>query len=66
MREFPDNTSEIAPIEHLSQDYLDHNKENDKDDSFVDNFAVEILDSLYEAGDIRAIVDLCVHLTPEQ
>ena len=67
MHEFPDNTSEITPIEHLLQDYLDQVEENDKDDnSFEDNFAVEILDSSYEAGDIRAIVDLCTHLTPEQ
>ena len=53
MHEFPDNTSEIAPIEHLLQDYLDHNKENDKDNnSFEDNFMAEILDSSHEAGDI--------------
>ena len=53
MHEFPDSTSEFAPIEHLSQDYLDCDKENDKDDnSFEDNFVVEILDSLHEAGDI--------------
>ena len=48
MREFPINASEATPIEHLLQDYLDHNKENDKDGlSFDDNFAVEILDSSY-------------------
>ena len=58
MCEFPDNTSEIAPIEHFLQDYLDRNEENDKDDnSFEDNFAAEKLDSSHEAGDIRAIVD---------
>ena len=50
-----------------SQDYLDHNKENDKDGlSFDDNFAVATLDSLYEGGDIQAITDSCTHFTPEQ
>ena len=53
MHEFPNNASEATPIEHLLQDYLDHNKENDKDRlSFDDNFAMEILDGSYEAGDI--------------
>ena len=66
MCEFPNNASEATPIEHLLQDYLDHNKENDKDRLFDDDFAVEILDSLYEPGDIWAIADLCTHLTPEQ
>ena len=48
MHEFPNNASEATLIEHLLQDYLDHNKENDKDGlSFDDNFAVEILDSSY-------------------
>ena len=47
MGEFPNNASEATPIDHLSQDCLDHNKENDKDGlSFDDNFAVKILDSL--------------------
>ena len=67
MCEFPDNTSEIAPIEHLSQDCLDCNKENDEDDdSFEDDFMAETLDGLCEAGDIQAIVDSCAHLAPEQ
>ena len=53
MREFPGNTSEIAPIEYLLQGYLDDTKENDESGtSFEDNFAAEILDSLCEAGDI--------------
>ena len=67
MRESPSNASEATPIEHLLQCYLDHNEENDKDGlSFDNNFAVEILDSSYEAGDIRAIADSCTHLMPEQ
>ena len=67
VREFPDNTSEIAPIEHLLQDHLDRIKENDEDDnSFEDNFAAETLDGSHEARDIQAITDLCSHLTPEQ
>ena len=53
MRNFPKDTSEITPVEHLLQDYLDRTKEDDKDGiSFKNNFTVEILDSLYEAGDI--------------
>ena len=67
MCEFPKNTSDATPIEHLLQDYLDCNEENDKDGlSFDKNFAVEILDSLCEAGDIGAFADSCTHLTPEQ
>ena len=67
MHKFPKDTSEATPIEHLSQDYFDRNKENDKDGiSFKDNFAVEILDSLCEAGDVQVIADSCAHLTPEQ
>ena len=67
MRKFPNNTSEITPIKHLLQDYLDCTRENDKDGiSFEDNFAAETLESLYEAGDVRAISDSCAHLTAEQ
>ena len=67
MLEFPNDASEVTPIEHLSQDYLDCNKENDKDGlSFDNNFAAETWDSLHEAGDVQAISDLCTHLTPEQ
>ena len=52
MHEFPNDASEATPIEHLSQDYLDRSKENDKDRlSFDDNFGAETLDSLCEAGD---------------
>ena len=67
MHEFPNNASEATPIEHLLQDYLDCNEENDEDGlSFDGNFAAEILDSLHEAGNIRAIMDLCAHLTLEK
>ena len=67
MHEFPNDASETSPIEYLLQDYLDCTKENDKNGlSFEDNFAAEILDSSYEAGDIQAMADSCSHLTPEQ
>ena len=36
----------------LLSNYLDHTEANEEDGtSFEDNFAAEILDSLYEAGD---------------
>ena len=67
MHKFPDDTFEITPIEHLSQEHLDCTKENDKCGiSFEDDFIAETLDSLHEAGDVKAIMDSCTHLTPEQ
>ena len=67
MHEFPNDASKAAPTECLSQDCLDSNKENDENGlSFDDDFVVETLDSLHEAGDARAIMDLCNHLTTEQ
>ena len=67
MREFPNDASEATPIERLLQDCLDCHEENDKDGfSFDNDFAVELLDSLYEARDIQAIADSCTHVTLEQ
>ena len=64
MLEFPAK-SEIVPIEHLLQDYLDH-LEDDEVVASEESFAAEILDSSYELSDVRAVVDSCEHLTPEQ
>ena len=67
MHEFPSNASEATLTEHLLQDCIDRNEENDEDRlSFDNDFAAEQLDSLCEAGDIRAIADLCAHLKTEQ
>ena len=50
VHEFPNDASEATPIEHLLQDCLDCNEENDKDGlSFDNDFAVEMLDSLHES-----------------
>ena len=52
VHEFPNDASETTPIEDLLQDYLECNKENDKDGlSFDNDFAAETLDSLCEVGD---------------
>ena len=54
MHEFPIDASEVTPIEHLLQDYLDSNEENDEDGpSFDDNFASETLDNLHEADELQ-------------
>ena len=51
--EFLNDASEATPIEHLLQDHLDCNKENDKDGlSFCGDFAAETMDGSCEAGDI--------------
>ena len=58
MCEFLNGTPQAVPIEHLSQDHLDCNKCNDKDEfSFDDNFDAEILDGLCEAGNMHEVVD---------
>ena len=53
MRKFPNDASEATSIEHLSQDHIDHNKENGKDGlSFDNDFVAETLDSSCQVGDI--------------
>ena len=64
MCEFPNNASEATPIEHLSHDHLDQNKNNDKNGFSFDN--AEILDSSCEAGKISENVDSCTHLALEK